>query len=277
MSHDDERLTHPSDDESSKDKSSNSKLSPTSGHNISPIRPQSPESPPMPVRPSVPRPTRPDAPVRPPLTATEEIDMSRSPQEQAMAALERLRQKMARVAEEYAQGKLNRAQFHAIYQRYQEQRDITEAMLQRDPKTGAWQNVVQPGFTGFLRKHFEAQVISYSIYHIAQKRLIVRTGRLQLPENQVLPILERLNKLLASSQQPPRLTSRKLKDDRVVVLVPGLLALSIVVYSIEPALAQLEMIQDMHRDFERANQQLLQQARFNPREMVFPHRALFET
>lgn len=261
----------PSSDESSKDK-----ISPVPGYNMSPVRPQTPEESPIPLRPSVPRPTRPDAPVRPRLTPTEEIDMSRSPQEQAMSALERLRQKMARVAEEYAQGKLNRAQFHAIYQRYQEQRDITEAMLQRDPKTGAWHNVVQPGLTGFLRKHFEAQVISYSIYHIVRQQLIVRTGRFQLPETQVTPILGRLQKLIASAQQPPRIARRKLKDDRFVVLAPGMLTVSIVVFSIEPAVAQLEMIQDMHRDFERANQQLLQQERFNPREMVFPHRALFE-
>ncbi len=261
----------PSSDESAKDK-----MSPVPGFNVSPIRPQTPEPTPVPIRPSVPRPTRPDLPVRPRLTPTEEIDISRSPQEQAMSALERLRQKMARVAEEYAQGKLNRAQFHAIYQRYKEQRDITEAMIQRDPKTGAWQNVVQPGLTGFLRRHFESQVISYTIYHIARQQLIVRTGRFQLPENQVLPILGRLQKLIVAAQQPPRLARRKLKDDRFVVLAPGMLTVSIVVFSIEPAVAQLEMIQDVHRDFERANLQLLQQERFNPREMVFPHRALFE-
>lgn len=251
-------------------------MSPVPGYNMSPIRPQTPNLPQTPLRPSVPRPTRPDAPIGPRLTPTEEIDMSRSPQEQAMAALERLRQKMARVAEEYAEGKLNRAQFHAIYQRYQDQRDITEAMLQRDPKTGAWHNVVQPGHTGFLRKHFEAQVVSYSIYHIPQVRLIVRTGRLQLPESQVQPILSRLQKLLESSEHPPRLARRKLKDDRFVILAPGYISVSIVVFSIEPAVAQIEMVQDIHRDFERANHKLLQQERFNPREMVFPHRALFE-
>jgi hypothetical protein len=254
------------------------RLSPVPGYNMSPVRPQTPPAAREPIMPSVPRPSRPDVPLGKKPTPTEEIDMNRSPEEQAKMALERLRQKMTMVAEEYAEGKINRAQFHAIYQRYQEQREITERMINRDPQSGAWQNVVQPGLTGFLRKHFESQVESYSIYHIHLERPIIRTGALQLPQRQVLPVLRRLQNIVADDAgHTPRVAKRRLRDDRYVVLVPGRLTVSAVVFSLEPAISQLEMIRDMHDDFERANATVLREARIVPREMVFPHRALFET
>lgn len=242
--------------------------------NLSPVRPETPAGR-QPILPSIPRPTRPEAPVRADPTPTEEIDLSRSSQERAISALDRLRQKMAAVAEEYAQGKLNRAQFNAIYRRYQEQRDITERLLQRDPKTGAWQTVVQPGVTGFLRDHFEAKVESYSVYDLKTGRQIIRTGSLQLPQAQVVPILNKLYSMIVS-QRDPGIARRAIQDDRFVVFVPGAYTVSVVVFSLEPAVAQLEMVQDMHNDFERANIQIFTGQRLNPHEMVFPHRALFE-
>lgn len=253
------------------------RMSPVPGYNMSPVRPQVPQQEREPILPSVPRPARPNLPSGKKPTPTEEIDMNRSPQEQARAALDRLRQKMRMVAEEFSQGKLNRAQFHAIYQRYQEQRDITETMLQRDPKTGAWQNVMQPGHTGFLRKHFEAHVESYSIYHVASGKPIIKTGALQLPQHQMAPIIQRLRKIMREQQEKPGSVRRKLKDDRFVVLVPGSETISVVIFSLEPAFAQIEMIEDIHHDFERANAQILNEQRLDPRELVFPHRALFES
>ncbi len=266
----------PSDKEEGRESSEDQLISPVPGYNMSPIRPQGPDADRQPIMPSVPRPSRPEIPTRDDPTPTEEIDLANSSQEQAaVAALERLRQKMAAVAQEYAQGKLNRAQFHAIYQRYQEQRDITERLLKRDPKTGAWQTVVQPGLTGFLREHFEAKVESYAIYHIESGQQIIRTGTLQLPTHQAEAIMKKL-KFVIGQRGNPGMARRRIGNDRYIVIVPGEYTVAIVVFSLEPAIAQLEMIQDMHRDFELANRQVLSDQHLDPREMVFPHRALFE-
>ncbi|NDJ86231.1 MAG: hypothetical protein GYB66_10125 [Chloroflexi bacterium] len=251
-------------------------VSPVSGFNTSPVRPQSPDAPRQPIMPSMPRPSRPEPPVRADPTPTEEVDISQlSVEEKAANALNRLRRKMQAVAEEFNQGKINRAQFHAIYQRYQEQRDITEQLIKRDPQTGAWQTVVQPGHTSFLRAHFEARVESFAIYHVESQKQIIRNGNVQIPSPQVSRILQRLSTVLDSSQAPG-VVQRRLPGDRSVVVVPGESTVAIVIFSFEPAAAQLEMVQDMHDDFERANHQLLVEHQLDPREMVFPHRALFE-
>lgn len=251
-------------------------VSPVPGFNMSPVRPQNPNANREPVMPSVPRPARPEPQHHQDPTPTEEIDLGRSAQEKSAVALDRLRQKMAAVAEEYAQGKLNRAQFSAIYQRYKEQREITERLVQRDPKTGAWQSVVQPGLTGFLREHFEAKVESYSIYHVQTGRQLVRTGLVQIPHQQVVPILRKLQAVIQAQTELPGIARRRLNDEHFVVLVPGMQTLSVVICSLEPSVAQLELFEDLHRDFERANQNVLVSGNLDPREMVFPHRALFE-
>ncbi len=265
----------PLEEENPEAESNEEIMSPVPGYNMSPIRPQSPEPNPQPVMPSVPRPSAPEAPYRADPTPTEEIDLLQGSQDKALQALERLRMKMATIAQEYSDGKLNRAQFHAIYQRYQEQRDITERLLKRDPKTGAWQTVVQPGHTSFLREHFQAKVESYSIYHIDPPRQLIRTGRLQVPREQVVSILERLHKAIETYGNAG-MARRKLEDERAIIFVPGDYTVGVVVFSLEPALGQLEMVQDIHRDFELANRQALQNEQLDPREMVFPHRALFE-
>ena len=249
-----------------------SRVSPVPGYNTSPVRPEDPEPPRQPVKPTMPRrPSRPAMPPKAAPTPTEEIDKAASVEE----ALERLRQKMAVVAEEFAQGKINRAQFHAIYQRYQEQRQITETLLKRDPKTGAWQSVMRPGHTGFLRNYYEAKVESYGIYHLGLQKPIIVTGTVQLPLQQVAPLLTKL-RAIVNERGFANLARRKLQDERWVVFVPGLYTVSVVVFSLEPSPAQLQRVEDMQRDFERANSQALVSNHIRPRELVYPHRALFE-
>jgi hypothetical protein len=252
------------------------RVSPVPGYNTSPVRPEDPERQRQQVKPTLPRrPSRPVAPVRADPTPTEEIDRGASVEEQATQALERLRQKMAAVAEEFAQGKINRAQFHAIYQRYQEQRQITEMLLQRDPQTGAWQTVMRPGHTGFLRDYYEAKIESYAIYHLALQKQVIVTGGVQLPIQQVAPLLGKL-KAIINDRGYASLARRKLSDERWVVFVPGAYTVSVVVFSLEPSPSQLQRIEDMQHDFERANAQALGENRIRPRELVYPHRALFE-
>jgi hypothetical protein len=208
-------------------------------------------------------------------TPTDELDLSLPPTKRAAEALERLRRKMATVAEEYARGEINRAQFDAIYHRYQEQRQITERLLDRDPDSDAWQSVITPGHTSFLRNQYEAKVESYAIYHLGNSQQIIRTGHVQIPESQVQPILKRLRAIGTQGKIPPA-AHRTLPEKRRAVFVPGHYSLAIVIFSREPAPAQVKLVQDIHGDFERANTPSLVRDTFDRRGMVFPHRGLFE-
>ncbi len=252
---------------------------------------QSPSSPPpddeearSPIRPEAPRRVSPRPrliPAKPPtgpLEAEPEFTPARADSDEIRPeqALEELRQRMRQVAEEFASGRINRAQFHAIYNRYSEQRNIIEKLLARDPQSSAWQQVARPGHTSFLRQHFAARVLFFALFPIGQLAPIVHHGsQFPAPED-VLPILQELPAMLnRQGTLPP---GRKRTDDGYwLVVVPGMYTATVILYSLEPSIQQMQKIADLHYDFERANAQALAQQDYRRDHLVFPQRALFET
>ena len=242
---------------------------------LSPVRPQdSPDGPAAEAAP--PTPLRPTKPVTGPLDDVTEPDLTaltgadRDPQ----GALERLRRQLSRVAQEFADGNLNRAQFNAIYNRYSEQRRIIEGILSRDPGSQAWQQVARPGHTGFLRQYYEAHLLFYGVYPLGATDPIFDHGACLEPEH-CLSVLRSLPALLQQhgALKPAR---RKIGEDgHWLVVVPGAHSVSLALYSLEPAERQFEQIADLHDDFERANIHVLQRGDFTPDRLVFPQRALF--
>jgi hypothetical protein len=257
-------------------------VSPIPGH-TSPAQPTTTpaddDAPPTsPIRPSVHEDSAPHAPLMPSLPDRTASNKPLSPREQmqrAEEALINLREKMAQVAAEFAEGKLNQAQFDAIYSRYSEQRDITERLLARNPNSQAWQSVIQSGHTQFLKQHFEARVLSYAIYDQESGDAINLTGPVVMKRAQVRAVLERLRDIFQARGNPGP-AQRKLEDERSVVFMPGERSVAVVIFSRVPAPAQVDRIQDIHRDFERANQHALRRRDYANSRMVFPHRALFE-
>lgn len=233
-----------------------------------------------PIRPSFKDDSQPQEPLPPsfPERTSSQPLPAASPREQmqrAEEALIHLREKMAQVAAEFAQGKLNRAQFDAIYARYSEQRVITERLLSRNPESQAWQSVMQPGHTSFLKMQFEAHLISYAIYDQVGFSQITITGSVQLDQAQIEAVLRRLKVVIAQRGNPGPAT-KKIDDGRCVLFVPGELTTAVAIFSLEPSAVQITRTQDVHHDFERANLHLLRQQDYQAERMVFPHRALFE-
>ena len=261
---------NPLDDESSSPQDSGS-----SAPRLSPVRPQEPlASPPDEAAPRAPlRPTKPATgplgdETAPDLTSLTGADVD--PQ----GALERLRRQLSRVAQEFADGHINRAQFNAIYNRYSEQRRIIEGILSRDPGSQAWQQVARPGHTGFLRQYFEAHLLFYGVYPLGATDPILDHG-IFMEQKSCLPVLRGLPDLLKQhgSLRPAR---RKIGEDgHWMVVVPGAHTVSLALFSLEPAERQFEQIADLHYDFERANIHVLQRGDFTPDRLVFPQRALF--
>lgn len=254
-------------------------VSPTPGR-FSPIRPDNPDPVKQRLVPSIARPTKPEIPTTMP-TRTQETpavdDANLSPAELAQKALNDLREKINKLVQEYSGGEINQATFQAIYRRYTEQREITERLLERNPESGAWKSVIQPGHTGFLRDHYGAKILSYGLYRIDTGEQITLQGKLRLPSEQLRPILSKLKRLLEEEGRMLPPAGRKLKDNSWVLLVPGRLTASVVIYSLEPAAQQRQVAEDTQRDFERANEKILARGDYDPNHLVFPHRALFES
>ncbi len=192
----------------------------------------------------------------------------RSPQ----ATLEKLRDKMEEVANEYADKKISRAQFNAIYGHYSEQRELIELLLSRNPSSDAWRSASAEGKTGFLRQHFAAQPSNYVIFAHHNQRPVMGGG--DRPDmKRIMGILKSLWRMKKMHVGVARLA---LEKGRWLVFAVGKYSTTFVTYNLEPAGAQIETVHDLHKDFERANRLLFERKKIDKDQLVYPQRALLE-
>jgi hypothetical protein len=198
------------------------------------------------------------------------------PPQDPQSAVDQLRHKMEMVARQYAAGKINRAQFNAIYGRYNEQRVIIERLVERNPENTTWQHVAaQDGHTSFLLSHFEARALYYITYRLDMSTPLMMGGTQQPDiEKHIEPVLRALQE---STTLPKNGLARKtLENGRWLVLAMGRYAVTMVLFMLEPSKAQLQRVRDLHMDFERANHHALDRRTNSLHRMVFPQRALVE-
>ncbi|MBX3081680.1 MAG: hypothetical protein KF716_08590 [Anaerolineae bacterium] len=240
-----------------------------------PIRPVSPLPDPEPVQPLMPAPraTQVIPPYAAPLTTQEVAPVPTDDPTKAEEALLRVREKTAQIAVEFADGRLNRAQFAAMYARYNEVRTVIERLISNNPNSKAWKNVARPGVTTFLRQHFQAQTLSYAVYAYDRAEPMLTQGTPEIPLETLGQILRAL-KVYIPAKGVPGPAGKGLDSGKWVTIVPGQLTVTLVLYSLEPSATQVTLIQDMQRDFERANRLSLERGIRQPDQLVFPHRAL---
>lgn len=195
-------------------------------------------------------------------------------EENPTQTLDHIRQKMESVASEFAEGKLNRTQFAAIYGHYMEQRAIIEKLIERNPENDAWKQVAKQGRTTFLRSHFEAQPQYFLVFRHRERQPLMTGGT--IPQ-EVLPHLAKALKQVWSLSTLPtaRAARKEINDGQWLAVAIGEHSLSLVIYSLQPSQAQCDLVMDLHNDFERANRISLQR-KLPVDRMVFPQRSLLK-
>lgn len=185
----------------------------------------------------------------------------------------KLRKKLEHIASEYAAGKLNPAQFNALYRHYTEKRVIIEKLLARNPESDAWRSVAEQGQTGFLRNYFEARSLYIMVFRHGQQEPLFVNGNVP---TKTIPQIQALLQTLWRMQRPRQGLARKaLGDGQWIVLAVGEEGMTLVIFSLQPSITQINRLRDLHADFERANKLALQRG-FSAKRMVFPQRAFME-
>lgn len=226
-----------------------------------------------PIRPPVPESDLFNTPSRPKMIPPGTKPLPEAQPQNPHEALDYIRGKMEKTSDEFASGKLNQAQFSAIYKHYADKRAIIEKLLQRDPQSSAWQNVASTGHTGFLRSHFEARALFFAIF-IHKKPSPLLTGGRQT--NKIVGQISAVLRMFWSSAKLPNsgIARKALDNGRWLVLATGKFGITFVVFSLQPSDLQLNLVRDLHTDFERANHMFLERGTLNPQRMVFPQRGL---
>ena len=219
-----------------------------------------------PARPIESPPTaEPAKPTRPPiLAAAPELAAPGSPSASNPPAepgelrlfLQEVRSKMARLAEDFAQGRLNRMQFQEIYAHYQQQRQTIEATIVGSAAAEPWPPTVAAGLTSILKERHAARVLSYAIYDNTTSLPLASVGEFRVDTGLLIPMLSSFRSATAE-MFGAGLRSTEIEGGRWLCFVPGRYTTLMVLFSVDPARIQLTLIEDLHRDFEVANRAAL--------------------
>ena len=200
-------------------------------------------------------------------------DYSPQNKDEAQTALDDIRRNMNQVAREFAEGKISRTQFDAIYAHYSEKRAIVERLLERNPDSDVWRAAAASGKTNFLRSHYEARPLYYLVFRHDEREPLLADGK--QPPGTGEAIYSVLKSLWSADERKTGVVRKKMDNGLWLVLALGAHAFTLVLFFQQPSITQINRVRDLHEDFERANQRAL--ARGLPAgRMVFTQRSLLE-
>ncbi len=183
--------------------------------------------------------------------------------------------KMMKLAEDFALGRVNRAQFQEVYKHYLEERAAIERLLEAQPDTPAWKGAVTEGESVLIKRKHAAQPLGYAIYLNANSLPLRSVGDFRVDSATLVSMLSSFQSATAEIFGAG-LKSSEIEGGRWMCFVPGAHTTLIVLFSLEPASLQLELLEELHRHFERANQPAFEAGLPDPTKLVYPHAAAFE-
>jgi hypothetical protein len=188
----------------------------------------------------------------PPSTPALPTDLPRAQAYQA-----ELQRKMTALAEDFSLGKINRRQFEAVYTHYREQRQIIDALI-NSLNVDAWRKAISEGRTGLLLSHNAAQLLGYALYDRATRQSLAASPHFNIDPSQIAPFIAAQP---AAREVTTRVSISEIDHGRWLCFVPGQTCTLVALFSVEPARAQLQLLQDLLHDFELANARRLDQGR----------------
>lgn len=200
---------------------------------------------------------------------------STDPRAQGEAYIATIHQKMSDLVAEFAAGKINRAQFHHVYDRYQRQIMTVEQLITESDPT-AWQDaVIESENTFDLRHRLMARALGMSIYDNANDERIETLGEFEA-DNALIASILRSYRSAAAETFRAGLRSKQMENGRWLCFAPGEFTTLVALFSLEPAEQQLRTISRMHQDFESANQAALANRHADPERLAYPFLAFLE-
>jgi hypothetical protein len=181
--------------------------------------------------------------------------------------LEILNQKIARLEQDFQQGRINASQYRAIYRHYMEQREVALRLRQKYPDSDRWQVVLEEGKTRFLLQLNEATCYSIGLYDIETRDRIFVHGDMPAGAEDALGLLETFGRR-EDANPDGRLFATKTDNGETLLLIPGAFTLNLAVFSQDPPAWQVRALREVHRNFEAANRAALK--RGDKDKLIFP-------
>lgn len=181
--------------------------------------------------------------------------------------------KLQEIVQEFSDGKLNRVQFHVLYQRYSDQLVAANDALETGNINTIY-NLRSGTATVAVRDAFEGKAVGLIIHHHASDSIVETLGKFGL--SLVANIASKLSEIAkeVSANKFVDNEVQKIDEDNWLVLQPGRYTTLVVRFINEPSQNQSEAISRMRRDFEKANQTVLESGRkVEGSELAYPFAA----
>ncbi|GAB4516584.1 MAG: hypothetical protein OHK0046_22190 [Anaerolineae bacterium] len=194
--------------------------------------------------------------------------MNEKARQEAEAFKNTVAEKIERLINEFASGKLSREQFQVIYDRYSNQLEIAEQAI----KTGSMEEIYatrNSTSTVMMRDAYEGKATGLKVYHHKSGTTLETLGKFNAPMEKIQPRLDRMAQLLAESKFLEDEVER-IGDNEWVLFVPGRFTIIVTLFLNEPSEIQIQKIAQLNRDFEKANRNLLEQPQLDGKHLAYP-------
>ena len=207
------------------------------------------------------------APTPPQPTVDSEPSALENPEEY----LERVQGKINKLAEEFATGEINRAQFQELYEHYRREQRTVKRYVEMSPDSEEWKAATTEGKSVVIRQKNVAKVLGYAVYDNVSGMPLNTIGEFQVEAELAVPMLSSYRaatkEIFGAGMQ-----STQIEGGRWLAYMPGEFSTLMTLFSTDPATDQLESLEELHQLFERANRTLLSGSPIDPDELVFPHK-----
>ena len=225
-----------------------------------------------PLSPPTKPPVRESTAVSPPKPAVAERPSppSSSGQTAAQKHLEKLQEKIGRLADDFANGNINRQQFQELYTHYQREMRAIETLIETDQGQSELGDAFQEGESVLIRQKHAAKAQGYAIYENDSGMPITTLGKFEVDPALFVPMLSSFRSATAEIFGGG-IQATAIEGGRWLCFVPGQHTTMMSIFTAEPAKKQLDFLEQLHQLFEKANRALLANSPVEASELVFPH------
>ncbi len=180
------------------------------------------------------------------------------------------RAKMERLVEDFADGRLNREQFQALYERYQKQiNGVKNLLAETDPTH--WQDAIGGEHTIDIRSRLMAKAVGMLIFINHDLRHLDTLGQPVLSPVHIYDILEHIPEQAANGIYE---AVTEIPRKGWILVMRGELTTVILLFSREPTFDQRATIRQLLTDFEHANAALLKRPDITTDQLAMPFQVL---
>lgn len=199
------------------------------------------------------------------MTSAPEREIIKTQTAPGQALLDQIRTKMNKIVDEFAQGEISREQFNQIYEHYQSQMVMAMQMSDTSVPDSSLGNAKE---TIALRNALTAKAKAMTVYYHATGLLLETIGDFDVSVAQIAPELNRLSATIQSGKKLPPKSDKQ--GDQWLLYVPGRYSTAVMLFSNEPSGRQTNIVENLHRDFEVANEAALRSGHADGTTLVYP-------